>query len=191
MSLDRANFLEAPKPFKSATYGARTTNRRNKTLKQILVAERDYAMGLDIGNGASSSGANGTPSGAGAGGSSKKRGRKSAAANDEVVLGPGGRRLVGAAAKAAKKREEKERLQALKDENGGGDGNSSEADVTAMTGVEGDVSSVADVSMTAAKDENARLEDKKTGEEEEEEKKKKLLELQELQRRRRNVPTCE
>lgn len=165
--LDRANFLEAPKPFKNAAYGAKSANRRNKTLKQILVAERDLAMGLD--------GANGSGGGGSGAGSGKRKGKKGA---EEVMLGPGGKRLVGAAAKAARKREEKERIQALKEETG----DDSEADVTAMTGVEGDTS-MADVSVTKEEP----LTEEQKAEEEEKERQAREKELQ----RRRNIPSCE
>lgn len=39
------NYVDTPRPFKSANY-ARTANRRTKTLKQILAAERETVLGI-------------------------------------------------------------------------------------------------------------------------------------------------
>lgn len=44
-SLDAKSFLNTPKPFKNPSY-TKSSNRRTRTLKQILAAERDFAMGV-------------------------------------------------------------------------------------------------------------------------------------------------
>jgi len=43
--LESKSFLNTPKPFKNPSF-TKTSNRRTRTLKQILAAERDFAMGV-------------------------------------------------------------------------------------------------------------------------------------------------
>ncbi|PWN33687.1 uncharacterized protein FA14DRAFT_173456 [Meira miltonrushii] len=88
-SLESKSFLNTPKPFKNPSY-TKSSNRRIRNLKQILAAERDFAMGVTDSINISTS-----TTSAGGGGSHKK----GAAAKQR-------RLLTGAAAKAAKRREE-------------------------------------------------------------------------------------
>ena len=48
--LESRNYVDAPRPFKNPGY-TRNANRRTRTLKQILAAERDAAIGSDGGVG--------------------------------------------------------------------------------------------------------------------------------------------
>ena len=86
--MESKSFLNTPKPFKNPSF-TKSSNRRTRTLKQILAAERDFAMGvtdsINISTGTNSAGA----------GSHKK----GASAKSK-------RLLTGAAAKAAKRREQ-------------------------------------------------------------------------------------
>ena len=79
-----------PKPFKNNSY-TKTLNRRNKTLKQIVTAERDAALGI----------------------TNRHKKRKNAALGEEpLVIIRGKTKLAGAAAKAALAREAKARRDA-------------------------------------------------------------------------------
>lgn len=40
------NYVDTPRPFKNVNNYARTANKRTKTLKQILAAEREGALGI-------------------------------------------------------------------------------------------------------------------------------------------------
>lgn len=88
--MESKSFLNTPKPFKNPSF-TKTSNRRTRTLKQILAAERDFAMGVTDSISISA----GMNSAAGGGSGSHKKG---AAKNRKL--------LTGAVAKAAKRREE-------------------------------------------------------------------------------------
>lgn len=79
------NFVNTPRPFKNPSY-TKPSNRRTRTLKQILASERDLAMGMSDGLHS-------------LGGSGSIGGRKGG-------MGKSKRGLTGAAAAAARRREE-------------------------------------------------------------------------------------